>query len=121
MAKKFRSKYEKTIKQLSDKRIKYEPIKLEYIVKKEYSPDFVLPNGILVEAKGNFRSTFERTKMLLIKEQNPEYEIRFLFQNPNLPIQKGSKTTYAKWAEKKGFKWASGEQIPQEWVDEKRS
>lgn len=116
--KKFRSIFEKTIAKLSDKRIKYESVSLQYTVVKKYTPDFELPNGILVEAKGNFRSTAERTKMLKIKKQHPEVDIRFLFQNPNLKIQKNSKTTYAMWAEKNGFKWASGAHIPQEWVNE---
>lgn len=116
---KYRSKFEKTIAKLSDKRIKHEPFQIKYVLEKMYTPDFELPNGILIEAKGNFRSASERTKMLHIKKQNPKYDIRFLFQNPNLKISKSSKTTYAKWAEKNGFKWASGAHIPQEWVEEK--
>jgi len=116
---KFRSKFEAKIKKLSDKRIQYEAITLEYTLHKKYTPDFILPNGILVEAKGNFRTTAERTKMVEIKKQNPDVEIRFLFQNPNLKISKKSKTTYSTWAEQKGFKWASGAHVPQAWVDEK--
>ena len=115
---KFRSKYEKRIKQNSSKKVEYEPISLQYTLVKKYTPDFRLPNGILVEAKGNFRSTAERTKMIAIKKQNPDVEIRFLFQNAKLKIRKGSKTTYAMWAEKNGFKWAEGEVIPPSWLKE---
>ena len=45
-------------------------------------------------------------------------DLRFVLQSPNGKIYKGSKTTYAQWCEKNGFKWAKKE-IPQEWIDEK--
>ena len=70
-----------------------------------------------IEAKGRF-ITSDRQKHLLIKEQHPELDIRFLFQNANNTISKTSSTTYALWAETKGFKWANGETIPKEWLDE---
>ena len=115
---KFRSDYERTIAKLSDKRIKYEPIKISYVLEKKYEPDFVLPNGIMVEAKGYLRPG-DRTKMLAVKKQHPELDIRFLFQRAENTISKTSKTTYAAWAKKNGFKWSSGSHIPQEWVNEK--
>ena len=82
-----------------------------------YKPDFKLPNGIFIESKGWFLPE-DRKKHLLIKEQNPEMDLRFVLQSPNGKIYKGSKTTYAEWCEKNGFKWAKKE-IPQEWIDEK--
>ena len=48
----------------------------------------------------------------------PELDIRFVLQSPNGKIYKGSKTTYAEWCNKNGFKWANKE-IPQEWIEEK--
>ena len=47
-----------------------------------YYPDFILPNGIIIEAKGRFL-TKDRQKHLLVKAQNPELDIRFVFSNPN--------------------------------------
>ena len=82
-----------------------------------YKPDFKLPNGIYIESKGWFLPE-DRKKHLLIKEQNPDMDLRFVLQSPNGKIYKGSKTTYAEWCEKHGFKWAKKE-IPQDWIDEK--
>ena len=46
----------------------YETVKLPYEVKetRTYTPDFILPNGIIVETKGRF-TTADRKKHLLIK------------------------------------------------------
>lgn len=98
---------------------RYEPFKISYVkpVKPStYTPDYVLPNGIIVEAKGYFKSA-DRTKHVLVKKQNPELDIRFVFQNPNNRLSKTSKTTYGQWATKNGFKYAAT-QIPEEWINE---
>jgi hypothetical protein len=81
-----------------------------------YTPDFVLPNGIIVETKGKFEPS-DRAKHLLIKQQHPELDIRFVFQRPSDKIRKGSKTTYADWCNKNGFRYAF-KLIPKEWIDE---
>ena len=97
----------------------YEPpeSRIKWIPKaKTYTPDFVLPNGIIVEAKGRL-TVHDRTKHSLIKEQYPELDIRFVFQYNN-PITKGSKTRYTDWADKNGFQW-SMKTIPLEWYKEK--
>lgn len=80
----------------------------------KYHPDFRLPNGIYVETKGRFL-TDDRKKHLLIKEQHPEIDIRFLFQNSKTKISKASKTTYADWCVKHGFIYAD-KVIPEEWL-----
>lgn len=80
----------------------------------KYHPDFRLPNGIFVETKGRFL-TADRKKHLLIKAQHPELDIRFLFQNSKARISKSSKTTYADWCTKYGFKFADKE-IPADWL-----
>ena len=82
-----------------------------------YTPDFILPNGIIIEAKGYFGSK-DRQKHLLVKKQNPDLDIRFVFSNPNQRISKTSKTTYAKWCESKGFLYAK-QTIPTTWLKEK--
>jgi hypothetical protein len=78
-----------------------------------YTPDFRLPNGIFIETKGRFVLA-DRQKHLLIKQQNPELDIRFVFQNSKNKIRKGSKTTYADWCNKHGFLYADKD-IPVEW------
>ena len=83
---------------------------------RRYTPDFPLPNGILIETKGRF-VTADRQKHKMIKACHPDLDIRFVFSNPNARISKTSKTTYAKWCEQYGFKYAKGS-IPQEWIDE---
>lgn len=84
----------------------------------KYTPDFVLPNGIIVETKGRF-VTADRQKHLLIKEQHPLLDIRFVFNNPSTRISKLSQTTYAMWCEKHGFLYAKLA-IPAAWFKEKR-
>lgn len=96
----------------------FETIKLPYIVNKNctYTPDFPVGKRIIIETKGRFL-TADRMKMLLVKEQHPEYEFRFVFSNANARISKVSQTTYARWCEKNGFKWAN-KMIPDEWIKE---
>ena len=84
--------------------------------KRHYTPDFFLKNGIIIETKGRFLSK-DRQKHLLVKEQHPNLEIRFVFSRAEAAIYKGSKTTNAKWAEKHGFKWAE-KLIPETWMRE---
>lgn len=84
--------------------------------KAKYKPDFILGNGIIIETKGRFL-TADRQKHLLIKSQRPELDIRFVFSNSNSKISKKSKTTYAMWCERNGFKYADGF-IPKEWLNE---
>ena len=54
---------------------------------------------------------------MLIKEQHPDIEIRFVFSNENAKLYKGSKTSYSQWAEKHGFKYAH-KRIPDDWLTE---
>ena len=79
----------------------------------KYHPDFKLPNGIRVETKGRFVAA-DRKKHLLVKAQNPTIDIRFVFSNSKNKITKNSKTTYADWCDKNGYKYADKE-IPDSW------
>lgn len=81
-----------------------------------YKPDFVLPNGIIVETKGRF-VTADRQKHILINQQYPDLDIRFVFSNPKQKIGKKSSTSYAMWCEKHGFPYAA-KNIPYNWVKE---
>lgn len=99
---------------------KYEPRTIEYSIGlpklKKYKPDFELPNGILVETKGWFKSA-DRTKHLIIKHQHPNLDIRLVFSRSKGKIGKKSKMTVADWCNKNGFKWAD-ELVPEAWTKE---
>jgi len=100
----------------------FEPDKIPYLWPQRsstYCPDFKLPKVggyFYVETKGRF-VVADRQKHLLIKQQCPEIDIRFVFSNQNAKLYRGSKTTYAQWAEKHGFKYAH-RTIPDEWLTE---
>jgi len=100
----------------------FEPYKISYLQPEKirtYLPDFLLSNGIIIETKGRF-ITADRQKHLLIQKQQPQLDIRFVFQNPNTKINKGSTTTYAMWCIKNGFKYAK-KLVPEEWLNERSS
>lgn len=100
--------YEKTV-------IKY----LKPAKPSRYTPDFVLDNGIIIETKGRFMLD-DRQKHLLIKEQHPDLDIRFVFTSSKSKISKTSKTTYGEWCEKHGFQYAD-KFIPDSWLLEQKS
>lgn len=98
----------------------YEPFQVPFVrpaKPSKYTPDIVLPNGIVIELKGRFQ-TDDRQKHLMIKDQYPDLDIRFVFSNPNQRISKTSTTSYAKWCESKGFNYAR-RSIPEGWLKEK--
>lgn len=97
----------------------YECMKIEYMKMSTYTPDFILPNGIIIETKGLWTSE-DRTKHLLIREQHPELDVRLCFQNASNKLRKGSKTTYAMWCEKKGIKYCD-KTIPKSWLNTRKS
>lgn len=99
--------------------VKYEDPtrKVRYVVPARptyYTPDFILPNGVIVETKGRF-VTADRKKHKLIKEQFPHLDIRFVFSNPNQRISKTSRTTYADWCNTHGFAYAAANK-PDVWL-----
>ena len=81
-----------------------------------YTPDFVLPNGIIIESKGLF-TVPDRQKHILMKQQCAGLELRFVFSRSKSRISKTSMTTYAAWCAKNGFLFAD-KLIPQGWLDE---
>jgi hypothetical protein len=97
----------------------YECMTLEYTLPEKvrrYTPDWRLPNGVIVESKGRF-VTADRQKMLAVKAQHPHLDIRFVFSNSNARISKQSSTTYAMWCERHGFPFADRD-IPDHWLKE---
>ena len=113
----YRSRFEERVANCLNKMevaFSYETARLTYTVFRTYKPDFILPNGVMVEAKGYFTSA-DRTKHLRVREAHPELDLRFCFQNSKVKLNKTSKTTYAEWCDKKGFKWCD-KVIPLSWV-----
>ena len=94
----------------------YEKYKFRYIVPiKNYTPDFYINDyNFHLELKGNLDVT-DRVKHLLVKEQNPHLDVRFIFPNSKKKIYKGSKTSYASWCDRHGFLYADN-RIPKEWL-----
>lgn len=102
----------------------YEATKIDYLKPartSRYNPDFEIIKScggtMYIEGKGRFL-TEDRQKHVLIRDQKPELDIRFVFSNANTKIGKTSSTTYAKWCRDKGFKFGDKGVIPKEWYDE---
>ena len=130
----FRSLFERALMNFFKKYYKmtpeYEAGKIKYTqpaMARNYTPDWILPNGAIIEAKGEFKAA-DRKKHLLIKDQHPESNIKFIFQNASNTLSKTSKTTYAMWCDKHGFEWVEMPKIqinnvayivgalPEEWL-----
>lgn len=101
----------------------------------KYLPDFVFDEGdtvcpIIIEAKGRFGggnpkfrqpatdSAKERQKLILLREQHPELDIRIVFQRAATPIYPKSPTSHGKWATDHQFKWSDKGIVPQQWIDD---
>lgn len=117
---------------------RFEAEKLAYVVparNAKYTPDFLLTkldgSTMYIETKGRFgggnpkfrgtgnkSSAEERQKMILVKEQHPDLDIRFVFHKASNAIYKGSLTSYAKWADSHGFLWADKGKFPEAWMKE---
>ncbi len=115
---KFRSKLEERISNLFDELgviYEYESSKVAYTIQHHYVPDFILPNHIHLEAKGYWDAA-DRRKILAVKKDNPDLDLRMVFQSPYNTISKKSKTTYAKWCEKHNIPWCAFHTIPIDWL-----
>jgi hypothetical protein len=99
----------------------YETSKIKYTIPESdhvYTPDFILPNGIIVETKGRFMID-DRKKHLLIRAQHPDKDIRFVFTRSATKLYKGARTTYSDWCIKYNFKFAD-KKIPDSWFNEQQ-
>ncbi len=109
---KFASTYEQKLTEYFDEhdiQWEYEPIKIPWQpVTRMYKPDFkiTLPSGeqFFLEAKGYFDGQ-ARSKMIQVKNQHPDMDIRFVFMRGKNPISAKAKkpTTYEAWAKRYGF------------------
>lgn len=87
--------------------------RMEYVIpesKHKYNPDWNVA-GMILETKGLWDKQ-DRDKILLILDQYPGIDLRMVFENPKLPIYKGSKTSYAAWCDKNNIKWGTMADVP---------
>lgn len=131
---KYKSLFEASIAEqfkLAKVRVKYEPYKMEFYQrvpsasckgcgskevtrKHTYKPDWVSEDDyLIVESKGKFTSA-DRTKMIAIKAQYPDKDIRILFMRDNWLTRKKLEK-YSDWAERNGFTYAIGP-VPKAWL-----
>ena len=112
-------KFEEIIKEF-DVAYDYEVTKIPYTIPESnhnYTVDWTFINGLLVETKGYLSDHKERYKYVLLKQQHPDLDLRFVFDNPN-KLCGGTKMTHSKWAEKYGFKYCSIKDVDQikQWI-----
>jgi len=118
---KLEERFESILKEF-DVPYEYEVTKIDYIIPESshtYTVDWTVLNGKLIETKGYLSDHSERRKYVLLKEQHPDLDLRFVFDNPN-KLCGGTKMSHAKWAEKYNFRYCSikdTEQIKQ-WITE---
>lgn len=115
---KFRSKLEERVADLLTNlgvSYEYESTRVPYEIQFNYTPDFILPSGVMLETKGYWEPE-DRRKILAVKRCNPDLDLRMVFQAPYNRISKSSKTTYAQWCDKHGILWSSYHEIPIDWL-----
>mgnify|MGYP002633126371 FL=1 len=115
----YRSKLEKECHQLLGKDDwEYEPHRVAYVLRKNYTPDFVM-GAYYIEVKGFFRSG-DRQKYKSIAEQLrfEGKEFIFLMPKPDSKVAKGNKITYRQWCDKNNIKIFSTKEIKElkEWT-----
>ena len=69
----------------------------------------------MLETKGYWRPE-DRRKVRQVIAENPDLDLRMVFQDPYKKISKKSKTTYAKWCQRYGIKWCAFHAIPIDWL-----
>ena len=115
---KFRSGLEKQVADLLSElgvSYEYESKKISYVIQHHYTPDFILPNHVVLECKGYWDAQ-DRRKIKTIKKDNPDIDLRMVFQAPFNTISKKSKTTYAQWCDNLGIPWTSFTNIQLDWL-----
>lgn len=124
----YRNKFEEqTAKVLNANSVpfSYEDTKIKYTVSGTYLVDFKITTKsgktIFIETKGNGRSFDHacRRKMIAVKEQHPEIEVKILFYSDGAigPKRKdGTRMHQSDWSKKHGFDYAIRE-IPDRWLE----
>lgn len=99
----------------------YEVTKIPYIVPESnhnYTVDFTV-GTLLIEGKGYLSDHAERKKYVLLKEQHPNLDIRFIFDNES-KLCGGTKYSHKAWAQKYGFTYCSIKDVDtiKSWITE---
>jgi hypothetical protein len=100
---KFKSKLEEKVWNTLIKEypsVQYEPTRIKFTQPVQVDEN----REIYLEAKG-LLDLETRKKMIWFRECNPDIRIIMLFQNASNKLHRGSKTTYAMWAEANNFEW----------------
>ena len=121
----YKSKLEIQVAEYLGENAEYEREYIEFIQpakSRRYCPDFKTKVGVFIECKGKW-TTEDRLKHVWLREQHPDKRIILLFQNPDVKINKRSKTTYANWADTHGIEWLDWRkrEIPRELIIENQS
>lgn len=108
------------LKQLSRQHkfeIGYETEKLDYILVRNYLPDFVLtfPDGkkVYIEAKGYLR-TEDRAKLLAVKTKHPDKQLNIVFSKNNR-LNRKARSRYSDWADRHHIPYAIAS-VPPDWL-----
>ena len=101
----------------------YESEKIHFVQpakKRSYTPDIVFKKKdgtkMYIELKGEWVRD-DRLKHVMIHEQYPGIDIRYVFTRSTDKISKVSKTTYGDYCTDRGWLYAD-EEIPAEWLNE---
>jgi len=100
-------------------KFKYENTKVTFVEPSKvrtYLADLDI-GDLIVEVKGRWTAQ-DRKKMMYVIEQNPELDIRILFDKDNT-ISRNSKTRYSDWCDKREIKYAIGRAVPDDWLGDK--
>ena len=121
----YKSKLEIAVADYLGENAEYEGEYIEFTQpakQRKYCPDFKTKASVFIECKGKW-TTDDRLKHLWIKEQHPDKRIVIFFQNPDVKINKRSKTTYGDWATKNGLEWLDwrDRNIPKELILENQN
>ena len=129
MGRKYRNKFETSTGEWLDRHdidFEYESERIAYTVSGKYVPDFIVQTAggktLYIETKGNGRSFDDSTrrKMVAVRDQHPDKDIRIVFYSDGAFGAKrkdGSRLRQSEWAHKNGFKYAI-KTIPEEWLNE---
>lgn len=114
----YKSGFERSFEaNLRSRKIKfeYEKLVLPYVLEREYHPDFTFPeHDFIIETKG-LLDRESKAKMLAVKRQYPDLDLRFVFMRADKKIP-GTRQTHGEWAARNGFIYAEGT-APEFWFE----
>lgn len=80
------------------------------VKQRTYTGDFFVGDKVILEGKGKLTAS-ERTKLLAIRESNPEWTIVLIFDKDNW-ITRNHKSRYSDWARKNNFQYTLNGELP---------